>query len=121
MFSRVALVTVVVRDYEEAVSFYCNAEFKVVKDVTYGEGKRWIELQISESADAPKISLAEGKTVEMENPVMVLEVDDIYAYQKRLLQKIPDLPPPQEDHGRVGMLLSDPSGNKLYIRQQKKN
>jgi catechol 2,3-dioxygenase-like lactoylglutathione lyase family enzyme len=39
----IALVTLAVRDYDEAISFFTDAlRFTVVEDTPLGEGKRWV-------------------------------------------------------------------------------
>ncbi|MFS0696391.1 VOC family protein [Streptomyces nitrosporeus] len=44
--SLVALVTLVVRDYDEAVSFYTGAlGFELVEDTGRGDGSRWVVVR----------------------------------------------------------------------------
>jgi catechol 2,3-dioxygenase-like lactoylglutathione lyase family enzyme len=41
-----ALTTIVVRDYDEAIAFYCNqAGFELVEDTPLGDGKRWVVVR----------------------------------------------------------------------------
>jgi len=43
MTHSIALVTLVVRDYDEAISFFTDAlRFTLVEDTPLGEGKRWV-------------------------------------------------------------------------------
>jgi len=40
---KLALTTLIVRDYDEAIAFYCEAlGFRLVEDSDLGEGKRWV-------------------------------------------------------------------------------
>ncbi len=43
MKSRIATVSLLVRDYDEAVAFYCGKlGFSLVRDTPLGNGKRWV-------------------------------------------------------------------------------
>jgi len=43
MAQTIGHVTLVVRNYDEAVAFFTNAlGFRVIEDIVMGEGKRWI-------------------------------------------------------------------------------
>jgi catechol 2,3-dioxygenase-like lactoylglutathione lyase family enzyme len=43
MSQRIAHVTLVVRDYDEAIEFFTNAmDFERIEDAPLGEGKRWV-------------------------------------------------------------------------------
>lgn len=43
MSATIALVTLVVRDYDEAIAFFTRAlRFRVVEDTPLGDGKRWV-------------------------------------------------------------------------------
>jgi catechol 2,3-dioxygenase-like lactoylglutathione lyase family enzyme len=42
---KLALTTLLVRDYDEAIAFYCRAlGFRLVEDNDLGEGKRWVVI-----------------------------------------------------------------------------
>ncbi|MET7367387.1 VOC family protein [Streptomyces sp. NPDC005566] len=44
--SHIALVTLVVRDYDEALSFYTDAlGFELVEDTDRGDGSRWVVVR----------------------------------------------------------------------------
>jgi len=39
----IALVTLIVRDYDEAIAFFADAlQFAVLEDTPLGDGKRWV-------------------------------------------------------------------------------
>ena len=43
MHQRIALTALLVRDYDEAIAFYCDAlGFSLIKDSDLGAGKRWV-------------------------------------------------------------------------------
>ena len=51
MPQRLALATLLVRDYDEAITFYVNAVgFTLAEDTDLGAGKRWVVLQTQSGA-----------------------------------------------------------------------
>ncbi|WP_230471114.1 VOC family protein [Hymenobacter jejuensis] len=55
MAQRIAHVTLVVRNYDEAIAFYTQKlGFEVVEDVAQGDGKRWVVIA---PANSPSTSL----------------------------------------------------------------
>jgi len=49
----IALVTLVVRDYDEAIAFFTAAlRFTVIEDTPLGNGKRWVVVAPPESRGA---------------------------------------------------------------------
>jgi catechol 2,3-dioxygenase-like lactoylglutathione lyase family enzyme len=53
----IALTTLVVRDYDEAIAFYCDkAGFALIEDKPLGGGKRWVV--VSPAAGEPGLLLA---------------------------------------------------------------
>lgn len=65
MMSRsIALLTFVVRDYDEAISFFIDAlRFTLVEDTPLGEGKRWVVVAPPASQGA-SLLLAKAATAE---------------------------------------------------------
>lgn len=46
MRARIALVTLVVPDYDQAIAFYCGAlRFELVQDTHLPDGKRWVVVR----------------------------------------------------------------------------
>lgn len=67
-----ALVTIVVRDYDEAIAFYTNVlGFELLGDTALGGGKRWVRVRPpgSSHTDAPALLLARATTPEQLAPV----------------------------------------------------
>ena len=42
MTQNLGYVTLVVRDYDEALAFFTQALFELIEDVALGRGKRWV-------------------------------------------------------------------------------
>jgi catechol 2,3-dioxygenase-like lactoylglutathione lyase family enzyme len=62
--AHLGVVTVVVRDYDEAVTFYVDAlGFELLEDTPVGDGKRWVVVRPPGSQEAG-VLLAEAVTGE---------------------------------------------------------
>lgn len=60
--SFIALVTLVVRDYDEAIAFYTDAlGFDLVEDTDRGDGSRWVVVRPPGSAPGTGLLLARAK------------------------------------------------------------
>jgi catechol 2,3-dioxygenase-like lactoylglutathione lyase family enzyme len=60
--SHIALVTLVVRDYDEALSFYTGAlGFELVEDTDRGDGSRWVVVRPRGAAAGTGLLLARAK------------------------------------------------------------
>ena len=60
----ISLVTLVVREYDEALAFFKDAmRFKVIEDTPLGEGKRWVVVAPKQSAGA-SLLLAKAASAE---------------------------------------------------------
>ncbi|RCS24894.1 VOC family protein [Phyllobacterium salinisoli] len=65
MTRSVALVTIVVRDYDEAVAWYTEKlEFELVEDTALSGGKRWVV--VSSAGATTRLLLAKADGVEQE-------------------------------------------------------
>ena len=63
--SYIALVTLVVRDYEEAIAFYTDAlGFDLLEDTDRGDGSRWVVVRPPASAPGTGLLLARAKDEE---------------------------------------------------------
>ncbi len=64
MSHSIPFVTLVVRDYDEAIKFFTNAlRFKLIEDTPQGEGKRWVVVAPPDSQGAALL-LAQAATPE---------------------------------------------------------
>ena len=115
-------VTVLVRDYDEAIEWYCELlGFEVVEDRPLGEGKRWVMLAQPGSAGS-QLLLARAASPEQEAQVgnqsggrvfLFLYTDD-FARDRRAMRAggVRFLEEPRhEDYGTVAVFL-DLYGNK---------
>ena len=60
--SHIALVTLVVRDYDEAISFYTDAlGFELLEDTDRGDGSRWVVVRPRGAAEGTGLLLARAK------------------------------------------------------------
>ncbi|MFG3497181.1 VOC family protein [Streptomyces sp. NPDC047928] len=58
----IALVTLVVHDYDEAIAFYTDAlRFALVEDTDRGDGSRWVVVRPRGAADGTGLLLARAK------------------------------------------------------------
>jgi catechol 2,3-dioxygenase-like lactoylglutathione lyase family enzyme len=66
MNQRVGAVALVVRDYDEAIAFYCGTlGFELIEDVDQGEGRRWVVVAPA-GGEGTRLVLARAGTAEQE-------------------------------------------------------
>lgn len=95
---RMGLVTLVVRDYDEAVRFYVDAlGFSLVEDTALGDGKRWVVVapeSVASGGGGAALLLARAATDAQTARVgdqsggrvsFFLDTDDFAGYHSRLL------------------------------------
>src|SRR5262245_10757 len=112
MGQRVAQVTVVVRDYDEALSFYVNRlGFERVEDTDLGGGKRWVRVR-PRGAEGACILLARAASREQDASIgrqtggrvfLFVETDDFRRDYDALVARGVTFvrPPAEEPYGRV--------------------
>ncbi|MBL9173681.1 MAG: VOC family protein [Verrucomicrobiales bacterium] len=122
MSERLALVSVVVRDYDEALAWYVGKlGFTRVEDTPLGNGKRWVVVSPGAESGA-SILLARAATPEQELRIgnqtggrvfLFLHTDDFPGFLGRLQAAGVrfDGPPRIEPFGRVAVFY-DLYGNK---------
>lgn len=115
-------VTVVVRDYDEAVAYFIDQlGFELVEDTPLGEGKRWVVVRPSGSR-GPSLLLARSSTPEQEAHVgnqtggrvfLFLHTDDFWrdyrAMKERGVRFVEQ--PRKEAYGMVAV-FEDLYGNR---------
>jgi catechol 2,3-dioxygenase-like lactoylglutathione lyase family enzyme len=125
---RIGLVTIVVRDYDEAVSFYVDVlGFNLVEDAALSDGKRWVVVSPDRSGDGTGFLLARAMNPEQESRVgnqtggrvafflYTDEFDDELARLNSAGVTI-DGPTRDEPYGRVAV-LQDLYGNRWTLIQ----
>jgi len=64
MNQTIAYVTYLVRDYDEAITYFRTAlGFRLVEDTPLGEGKRWVRVA-PEGSGGPSLLLAQAVTLQ---------------------------------------------------------
>ena len=117
---RLSLVALLVRDYDEAIAWYCRAlGFRLARDEDQGGGKRWV---VVEDQAGRGLLLAEAKKPEELAAVgnqhggrvgFFLEVEDFDAAIERLngVEATFDDQPRDEPYGKV-VVFRDLYGNR---------
>ena len=120
MSRTIATVTLVVADYDEAISYYCGTlGFSLREDVPIGN-KRWVVVQPSDSG--ARLLLARADTASQSAAVgnqtggrvmLFLETDDFAGDHRRMLAAGVNFleEPRHEDYGTVAV-FADLYGNK---------
>jgi catechol 2,3-dioxygenase-like lactoylglutathione lyase family enzyme len=90
--ARIGTVTLVVRDYDEAIAFYTGAAgFALVEDTDLGDGTRWV--LVAPAGGETTLLLAQAKNAEERSHVgdqtggrvaLFLETDDFTADYERM-------------------------------------
>jgi uncharacterized glyoxalase superfamily protein PhnB len=124
---RLALTALLVRDYDEAMDWYCRAlGFGLVADREMGDGKRWVEI---EADGGGAVLLAKAKKPEELAAVgnqfggrvgLFLHVDDFDAAYRRLEAADAqfDEQPRDESYGKV-VVFRDLYGNRWDLIEPK--
>lgn len=127
MPSRIAALTLVVRDYDEAIAFYRDAlGFALLEDTPLGGGKRWVRMAPPGST-GPALLLAQAATPEQRARIgdqtggrvfLFLHTDDFWADYRRLQAHGVRFTeePRREPYGTVVVFL-DLYGNKWDLIQ----
>ncbi|WP_428928972.1 VOC family protein [Marinibacterium sp. SX1] len=122
---RIALFSLLVPDYDEALAFFLGIGFDCREDTDLGQGKRWVriappgaetEILLARAVGAPQqaaIGAQGGGRV-----WLFLETEDFAADHRRLLDRgvVFDGPPRDEPYGRVAV-WTDPWGNRWDLIQ----
>ena len=127
MVRSIALVTLLVHDYDEAIRFFTDSlHFTVVEDTLLGSGKRWVVVAPSDSQGA-SLLLAKAATPEQSAQVgnqsggrvfLFLYTTDFWNdYRAMLLRGVRFAEEPREEaYGRV-VVFTDLYGNKWDLVQ----
>jgi catechol 2,3-dioxygenase-like lactoylglutathione lyase family enzyme len=126
MSQAVALVSVVVRDYDEAIAFYTTKlGFELVEDTTLDKAKRWVV--VAPSGGGTALLLARAATPEQERAIgnqtggrvfLFLHTDDFWRDYAAMKQRgvFFTEEPRQESYGTVAV-FKDLNGNKWDLIQ----
>jgi len=127
MMQHLALVTVVVPDYDTAIAFYCGVMgFNLVANDELGGGKRWVVVA-PPGARETRLLLARAATEEQGAAVgnqtggrvfLFLHTDDFLRDHARLSRAgvLFEEAPREESYGKV-VVFRDPFGNRWDLLQ----
>jgi catechol 2,3-dioxygenase-like lactoylglutathione lyase family enzyme len=123
----IASVSLVVRDYDEAIAFFTNVlRFSLIEDTPLGTGKRWV-IVAPQSTTGASLLLAKAATPEQESHIgnqtggrvfLSMHTDDFWGdYKHMQAQGVRFTEQPrQEPYGTVVVFL-DLYGNKWDMIQ----
>jgi catechol 2,3-dioxygenase-like lactoylglutathione lyase family enzyme len=125
----IASVTLVVRNYDEAISFFTQAlNFELLEDTPLGNGKRWVVVRPRDGNGA-SLLLAQGATPEQASRVgnqtggrvsFFLYTDDFWRdFREMQSQGIEFLEQPREESYGTAVVFVDLYGNKWDLLQLK--
>jgi len=130
MKQHIGSVSLVVRDYDEAIEFYTHKlRFDLVEDRDMGEGKRWITVSPPGSAETCLL-LAKASTPEQESRIgdqtggrvfLFLHTDDFWRdYKDMQANGIHFLEEPRNEPYGTVVVFEDLYGNKWDLLELKK-
>ena len=122
MKQKIGAVALVVRDYDEAISFYTEKlGFTLVEDTPLGEGKRWVVVA-PPGAEESRLVLAEAATPAQERCIgnqtggrvfLFLHTDDFWRdYRAMKAHGVVFLEEPREEAYGTVVVFDDLYGNK---------
>jgi catechol 2,3-dioxygenase-like lactoylglutathione lyase family enzyme len=129
MTQNLGYVTLLVRDYDEAVAFFTNAlGFELTEDVALGGGKRWVLMAPARSQGA-RLLLAQAANPEQASRIgnqtggrvfLFLHTDDFWSDYRAMKARNVRFweEPRQERYGTVAV-FEDLYGNKWDLLQLK--
>jgi len=122
----IGLVTLVVRDYDEAIAFYTGSlGFELREDTVLGDGKRWVVVAPPGAPTGLLLAKADGPAQEARagdqtggRVAFFLNTDDFARDHERMLAAGVrfDEPPRHEAYGTVAV-FRDLHGNKWDLVQ----
>ena len=129
MSQRIAHVTLVVRDYDEALEFFTNAMgFELLEDTRLDSQKRWVLVGPRGSTGA-SLLLAEAVTPEQRNSIgnqtggrvfLFLQTDDFWRdYHRMVAAGVRFKEQPREESYGVVAVFEDLYGNGWDLLQRK--
>lgn len=128
MKRKIGYITLVVRDYDEAISFYTEKlNFKLIEDTKLDDNKRWVIISPSDSETY--ILLAKADSEEQEKFIgnqtggrvfLFLHTDDFWRdYNNMNSNGVIFLEKPREEEYGTVVVFQDLYGNKWDLLQTK--
>jgi catechol 2,3-dioxygenase-like lactoylglutathione lyase family enzyme len=130
MKQKLGCVTLLVRDYDEAINFYTKIlQFDLVEDTVLGEGKRWVLVAPVNSQES-RLLLAKATTPEQESRVgnqtggrvfLFLQTDDFWRdYRDMKSRGVAFREESREEVYGTVAVFEDLYGNKWDLLELKK-
>lgn len=131
MKQKLGCVTLLVRDYDEAINFYTKMlRFDLIEDTALGEGKRWVLVAPANSQES-RLLLAKATTPEQESRVgnqtggrvfLFLHTDDFWRdYRDMKSRGVAFREEPREEVYGTVAVFEDLYGNKWDLLELKKS
>lgn len=125
----ISQVTLVVPDYDEAISFFTSVlQFRLIEDTPLAGGKRWVVVAPEENHGAA-ILLAKAATPDQSNRIgnqtgdrvsFFLETSDFWSdYHRMTAQGVTFAEQPREESYGTVAVFRDLYGNKWDLVQRK--
>jgi lactoylglutathione lyase len=129
MAQRLGYVALVVRDYDEAISFYTRSlGFQLIEDTDLGNGKRWVLVR-PPGAEGTDLLLARAVNPEQASRIgnqtggrvfLFLHTDDFWRdYREMNARGVKFVRPPSEEAYGTVAVFEDLYGNKWDLLQLK--
>ncbi len=118
MISGIKHVTIPVKDQDKALKFYTEKlGFKVLVDVGFGGGQRWIELQIPNADTQVVLFTAEGheNRIGTSSNVIFTSPDIEKTYQDLKSKGVEFVQPPTQESWGVYALFKDIDNNVFCL------
>jgi lactoylglutathione lyase len=129
MPQKLGYVALVIRDYDEAITFYTQSlGFRLIEDTDLGDGKRWVRVRPPES-NGTDLLLAQAVTPEQASRIgnqtggrvfLFLHTDDFWRDYRAMTTRGVKFcrPPSEESYGTVAV-FEDLYGNQWDLLQLK--
>jgi lactoylglutathione lyase len=129
MPQKLGYVALVIRDYDEAITFYTQSlGFRLIEDTDLGDGKRWVRVRPPES-NGTDLLLAQAVTPEQASRIgnqtggrvfLFLHTDDFWRDYRAMTTRGVKFcrPPSEESYGTVAV-FEDLYGNQWDLLQRK--
>ena len=130
MKQKLGCVTLLVRDYDEAINFYTKIlRFDLIEDTALGKGKRWVLVAPANSQET-RLLLAKATTPEQESRIgnqtggrvfLFLHTDDFWRdYRDMKSRGVAFREEPREEVYGTVAVFEDLYGNKWDLLELKK-
>ncbi len=130
MKQKIGYITLLIRDYDEAIAFYRDKlDFHLIEDTQIDQGKRWV-LMAPENSNGTSLLLAKASTPDQQKFIgnqtggrvfFFLHTDHFRRdYEKMIRQGVVFLEDPREESYGTVAVFKDLYGNKWDLLELKK-